>query len=85
MCVLSTGRIQLAEVLKHELSPVPTSLFLETGDMRPTNNKAALKNDLVDVSKRNLESEAVIVDGNAILWTCHWSPKGNAEDLTDIF
>ena len=86
MCALSTGRIQLAEVLKHELSPVPTSLYLETGDMRPTNNKAALKNDLqVDVSKRNLESEAVIVDGNAILWTCHWPPKGNVEDLTDIF
>ena len=65
MCVLSTGSIQLVDVLKYKLSPVPTSLFLETGDKH---NKAALKYDLqVEDSNRNLESEAVIVDGNRIL------------------
>ena len=68
MSILSIGSIQLADVLKHELSPVPPSLFLETGDMRPTNNKAVLKNELqVDVSNRYLETEAIIIDGNAIL------------------
>ena len=86
MCVLSTRSIQLVVVLKYELSPLPTSLFLETGDLRPTHNKAALKNDLrVDLSNRNLESEAVIVDRNAILLTCHWPSKGNVEDLAEIF
>ena len=33
MALISTGRIKL-EVLKHELSPIPVSLFEDSGEMR---------------------------------------------------
>ena len=34
MCLLSIGRITLENVLKYELSPIPLSLFENTGEMR---------------------------------------------------
>ena len=34
MCLLSIGRIELEEILKYELSPVPLSLFDSNGETR---------------------------------------------------
>lgn len=45
--------IDLEDVLKHELSPVLTSMFQETGEMRVAVGKSSLKNKLkVTVSSR---------------------------------
>ena len=72
--------------MKHELSPVPTSLFLETGDMRPTKSKSILKNSLqVEVSNRNFNVDVAIIDGCAILWSCYWPVKGTVRDLAEVF
>ena len=65
MCLLSIGRIELEEVLKYELAPVPLSLFDSNREMRHSTSKADLKNRLqIEISQR-LQSKAdvVITDG----------------------
>ena len=43
MCLLSTGRITLEDVLRYELSPMPLSLFENTGEMTASKCNANLK------------------------------------------
>ena len=84
MCLLSIGSINLEEVLKHELSPVPSSIFSETGDIRSASGKSALKNSLqVEVPTRDSSTDAIIIDGCALLWTIQWPSKGSVSDLAD--
>ena len=66
MCLLSIGSINLEEVLKHELSPVPSAIFLETGDIRSASGKSALK---IPSKSRFLLSltDAIIIEGCALL------------------
>ena len=46
ICLMSTSSIKIEDLLKYELSPVPTSLFDENGDMRLNKQKSELKNTL---------------------------------------
>ena len=65
MCILSTNRIKLDEVLKYELSPRPNSLFKENGNMRLAKSKSTLKNNLqVEMSAR---LQVPLADGCALL------------------
>ena len=78
--------IDLTDVLKHELSPLPTSVFKETGEMRIATGKASLKNKLkVTVSARHVQPDATIMDGCAILWCVHWPCKGTVKDYINNF
>ena len=53
MCLISIGQTTLETALKHELSPVPTSFFQDTGYMRFAKAKSVLKANLeVQVSHR---------------------------------
>lgn len=67
--------IELTAVLKHELAPMPTSMFNETGEMRIASSTSTLKKTLqVLVSSRlSVEAHIVIIDGCAILWCVHRS------------
>ena len=69
----SRETVSIETLFSHELAPVPTALFDETGDMRTT-SKAVLKNKLIVSSVvRNQPSLSVLVlDGCAILWTVPW-------------
>ena len=69
--------IDLAEVLKHELAPFPTSMFKDDGEMRIATTKSDLKKKLqVSVSARSLEKvDATIIDGCALLRSVHWPEK----------
>lgn len=81
-----TRDIDLTDVLKHELSPLPTSVFKETGEMRIATGKASLKNKLkVMVSARHVQPDTTIMDGCAILWCVHWPCKGTVKDYIDSF
>ena len=45
-----------------------------------------MKNALqVDVSNRHIHTEATVIDGNAILWTCNWTSKRVVEDLAGVY
>ena len=71
MCLLSIERIELEEVLKYELSPVPLSLFGSNGEMKHSTSKADLKNRLQIETSQRLQSKAdvVIIDGCGKLWS----------------
>ena len=45
MCLLNAGQIQLQDVFAYELSPIPVSLFKDSGDMRPADSKSDLKKE----------------------------------------
>ncbi|KAL8616218.1 hypothetical protein ACOMHN_058335 [Nucella lapillus] len=65
--------VSIEALFSHELAPLPTALFDETGDMRTT-SKAVMKNKIKIVcGVRNKPSPSVVVlDGCAILWTVPW-------------
>ena len=83
MCLLSIGRVDLEEVLRFELSPIPLSLFQKNGEMRPPTAKSDLKEALkVTSSQRNqTKPEVIIVDGCAKFWSVEWPKGGTVRDL----
>ena len=57
------------------LSPIPTGLFSDSGDMRISKSKSTLKNlTKVDASSRQAAKEATctVIDGCALLWIPRW-------------
>ena len=73
MALISTGALQLDEVFKYELSPIPVSLFEESGDMRLAKNKSMIKRSLRVLSSQRLQSEPdmIVIDGSALFYTVH--------------
>ena len=72
---LHTSRnMSMKEVLKFELSPIPTSLYEDSGDMRLAKAKSVFKKKLqIDQSDRtSSKPEIIIIDGCALLWVIHW-------------
>ena len=66
--------ISMKDVLEYELSPVPTSLYEDNGEMRIMKSKSTLKRKLqIEHSNRSqFPSENVIIDGCALMWIIHW-------------
>ena len=81
--LLSASHIDIGDLFTFELSPVPISLFKDTGEGRYPTAKSVLKNDLkVEVTMRNLQCDAVIIDGCAMLHSViHWPKGGRVDDL----
>ena len=79
--------IELKDVLKHELAPIPTSMFKDNGEMRIATNKADLKKKLqIRVSARAVDkADAIVIDGCALLWSVHWPEKGTVKEYVDNF
>ena len=81
ICLQQYRDIDITDVLSYELSPVPASLFDESGAMR-AQSKAVLKTKL-QVEQSSLVQgvpDAVIIDGCAMLWTVHWPTSGTVDD-----
>lgn len=84
----SSRDIDIQKVLSHELSPVPTSMFHDSGAMRLCTGKSDLKKRLAkEVSSRFSTSDvvAVVLDGSAVLWVVHWPAKGTIADYVNNF
>ena len=83
MYLLSAGHIQMEDLFKYELAPVPTALFKDTGEGRYPTSKAVLKNALkVGVSTRTTVPDAIIIDGCAMLYSAiHWPKGGKVNDF----
>ena len=84
----STRDVDVKRLLTYELSPVPTSMFSETGEMRIAKGKSTLKNVLKkEVSSRLLVKQVptVIIDGSAILYIIHWPPSGTIAEYVTGF
>ena len=66
--------ISFSEVISCELSPVPTALFNDSGEMRISKSKSDLKKlTRVDVSARHVAQEAtcIVIDG-CTPWILQW-------------
>lgn len=66
-----SGReMNLNEILMYELSPIPTSMFTDNGEMKLATNESTLKNMLkVEITGRSApKANIVIIDGSAVLW-----------------
>ena len=83
MHLLSAGHIQMEDLFKYKLAPVPTALFKATGEGKYTTSKAVLKNALkVGVSTRTTVPDAIIIDGCAMLYSAiHWPKGGKVNDF----
>ena len=81
----SSRDVDVKQLLSYELSPVPTSMFTETGDMRVSKSKSTLKKVLQkEVSARCIEKQitTLVIDGCAIFYVLHWPPStGTVGDL----
>ena len=82
MYLLSAGHIQMEDLFKYELAPVPKALFKDTGEDRYPTSKAVLKYALkVEVSTRTIAPDAVIIDGCAMLHSAiHWPKRRNVNN-----
>ena len=62
------------------------SFFNENGDMRLNKQRSEFKNVLkTEVSNRHIITEAVVINGNEVLWSLHWPLEGIVEDLVEVY
>ena len=86
ICLQQYRDIDITDVLSYELSPVPASLFDESGAMR-AQSKAVLKTKLQVEQSSRIQGvpDAVIIDVCAMLWTVHWPTSGTVENYVINF
>ena len=73
-------------LMAHELSPRPASMFDDRGAMKVAKTKSVLKNDLkVEVARRHAAVDASFLDGCAVLWVVPWPTGGIVQDFLDNF
>ena len=61
MRLMSSRDVDLKDLFSHELAPVPTSMFEDSGEMRITKSKSTLKRKLqVEQSSRTLSTPGTI-------------------------
>ncbi len=84
---VSGREVDIKNIIQHELSPIPTALFEESGNMRPARAKSVLKQKLqVEKSRRTIEpSNALVIDGCALLWIVPYPSNGTVRDYVDAF
>ena len=85
LCLQTSRDIDMNKAMKHELSPIPTSLFDDQGDMHIAKSKSTLKNKLQVVAEGQGEAtvDAVVIDGCAMLWVIPWPATGTVQDFLD--
>ena len=85
--MLEGGPLTLTMCWVHELAPIPTSMFDDTGDMRIAKSKSTLKKIIqVEVSDRVAGGANVsVLDGSAILWVVPWPADVPVKDYIANF
>ena len=81
--LLGNNQLDLEDVFKYELAPVPMSMFENTGEARYAPSKSDLMNKLkIEVSTRGIKPETVVIDGGGMLHSAiYWPKDGNMSDL----
>ena len=79
---LTNEAMTVENIFKYELSPIPTTLFNDEGEMRVANSKSDLKPLLeTKVSSRGLaKPDLTVIDGSAILLVVNWPSKALVSD-----
>ena len=82
----ASGReVDIDDVLKYELAPIPMAMFDSSGDMRVAKTNSTLKRQLqVETSNRITDQDnCLIIDGSAMLWVIPWPTHGKVQDYVD--
>ena len=80
---LTNGALNVENVFGFELSPVLTSMFDDTGDMRSVKSKSILNAVGKKLSFRSMKKpELVLIDGWAIMWVVNWPTNGLVSDYS---
>ena len=84
---LTNAAMIVENVFKHELPPIPTSIFNDDSDLRPAKSKAGMKRTLESKASTHTMSkwELTIIDGSAILSVINWPTKASVIDYLQIF
>ena len=73
-------------LMAHELSPRPASMFDDSGVIKVAKTKAVLKNDMkVEVAWRHVAVDASFLDGCAVLWVVPCPNGGIVQDFLNNF
>ena len=72
----SPREVDINKILNFELTPVPTSMFADTDELR-----------IGKVSMRHTSSRisCLVVDGSAVIYTIHWPVNRTVNDYIDNF
>jgi hypothetical protein len=81
---LTNDALKVENIFRYELSPIPTSIFTDTGDLRPAKSKAELNKIGSKIPLRSMASpNLIIIDGCAILWAVNWPTNGLVSDFIE--
>ena len=82
--LIPSRKLDKKDLFRYELSPVPTSMLDDNGDMKITKSKSVLKQKLqVSYSTRSSQPQVVIIDGSAMQWVIKWPINGNVQDFVN--
>ena len=84
LALMNPRDVKVEHIFSSELASVSSSMFDEKmRKLRIAKSKSILQNKLqVEQSARaTAQSDAIVIDGCAILWVVHWPSKGSAQDL----
>ena len=76
----------ILRLLSHDLVPVPTSMFTDSGNMRICTAKSVLENLLQsEVSETNIDKEitCTVIDGSTVLYVIRRPAIGKLKDYAD--
>ena len=89
ICLQASNRdVDVDHMMSHELAPLPTALFSDSGVMRFSTSKSALKTEMkVEISSRVAQDDinVNVIDGCAFLWIPTWPAAGNVQTYIDMF
>ena len=85
MYLLGTDQLEMSSIFQYELSPVPLSLFNESGDARYPTTKSVLMNNLKhEVQNPSISPSVTVIDGVGMLHACvYWPKDGTVLDLVN--
>ena len=83
--LIGLQQINLETEWNYELTPIPTALFEDNGEMQyPKGNTVFMKTlEVTSSGCTHQDWAALVIDGNAIFWTTDWPNRGTAGDLTE--
>ena len=80
--------VDIADLLAHELAPVPPALFTDSGELKTASAKSVLKTNTAQLlSARRVQEnvDVIVIDGSAYLWIPSCAASGTIQHYTEKF
>ena len=80
--------VDIADLLAHELAPVPPALFTDSRKLRIASAKSVLKTNtaqLLSARRAQENVDAIVIDEKAYLWIPSWPASGTIQHYIEKF